>query len=155
LNPTPFSGGQSFDSAPTLLWPGNPNWAEPLFLCVLKHNILSFPWPPLSKGRGQSGSISRTANPLLKINTAYPLLMRPKRLRNWLHGICFLQTQKQNKFFLFYLVSKLCKEAKGGLCRVFNLWRFSYNIEFNPCSTASPNFGLIRAWKILLTSLKI
>jgi hypothetical protein len=63
--------------------------------------------------------------------------------------------QKQNKFFLFYLASRLCKEAKGGLYRVFNSWCFSYNVEFNPCNTASPSFGLTRAWKILLASLKI
>jgi hypothetical protein len=36
-------------------------------------------------------------------------------------------------------------QGGGGLYRVFNSWHFLYNIEFNPCSTASPSFGLTRA----------
>jgi hypothetical protein len=50
---------------------------------------------------------------------------------------------------------KALQGGQGVLCRVFNSWRFLYNVEFNPCSTALPSFGLTRAWKILLASLKI
>jgi hypothetical protein len=47
------------------------------------------------------------------------------------------------------------KEAKEELCWVSNSWHSSYNVEFNPCSIASPSSRIILAWKILLASLKI
>jgi hypothetical protein len=47
------------------------------------------------------------------------------------------------------------KSGRGGALSVHNSWRFSYNIEFNPCSIVSPSCGLFSAWGILLGFLNI
>jgi hypothetical protein len=49
--------------------------------------------------------------------------------------------QKWNRLLLCYLTFKLLKEAKEAHCWVFNSWRSSCNVEFNPCSIALPSFG--------------
>jgi hypothetical protein len=45
------------------------------------------------------------------------------------------------------------KGGKGGA--LLGIQLMVCNVEFNPCSTALPSFGVTLAWKILLASLKI
>jgi hypothetical protein len=50
---------------------------------------------------------------------------------------------------------KALKGGQGGALSGIQLMAFLFNVEFNPCNTALPNFGVTPAWKILLASLKI